>query len=275
MKPPHKVIALSALALSLFALGANADQLDDIRKKGEIVVGVLGTDEPNSFVDAKTREIVGYEVDLANAIARKLGVKVVLKQLAVAARIPELQQGRVDILAASLTHNKEREAQVDFSLTTFVTGQLVMVKNSSGISALAQLAGKKVLTVKGGTQEPNIRKAVPGVEVVTFETAPQAFLALQQGKGIAYVNDEISLVSNFAKLGAAKKDYTILAQSISVEPLALGLRKGEKGLIALVDGVLRDLESSGEAEKLFFKWFGPASKLQFEKRNFKINSDKI
>ena len=275
MKPPHKVIALSALALSLFALGANADQLDDIRKKGEIVVGVLGTDEPNSFVDAKTREIVGYEVDLANAIARKLGVKVVLKQLAVAARIPELQQGRVDILAASLTHNKEREAQVDFSLTTFVTGQLVMVKNSSGISALAQLAGKKVLTVKGGTQEPNIRKAVPGVEVVTFETAPQAFLALQQGKGIAYVNDEISLVSNFAKLGAAKKDYTILAQSISVEPLALGLRKGEKGLKALVDGVLRDLESSGEAEKLFFKWFGPASKLQFEKRNFKINSDKI
>ena len=123
------VIATSAAMMGL----AHADQLDDIRKKGELVVGVLGTDEPNSFVDPKTREIVGYEVDLAKAVAQKLGVKLKLKQLAVAARIPELQQGHVDLLAASLTHNKEREAVIDFSLTTFVTGQKVLVKKDSGI----------------------------------------------------------------------------------------------------------------------------------------------
>lgn len=252
-----------------------ADQLDDIKKKGELVVGVLGTDEPNSFVDPKTREIVGYEVDIGSAIAKKLGVKPVFKQLAVAARIPELQQGRVDILAASLTHNKEREAQIDFSLTTFVTGQKVMVKTNSGITDLPQLGGKKVLTVKGGTQEPNIRKAVPAVDVVTFETTQQAFLALQQGKGVGYVNDEASLVNDYAKLGAAKKDYAILAQNISTEPLALGLKKGEKTLKTLVDGVLRELETSGEADKLFFKWYGPATKLQFDKRSFKMDSDQI
>nr|WP_315192434.1 ABC transporter substrate-binding protein [uncultured Albidiferax sp.] len=269
------VVLAAALATSLFAHAAWADQLDDIKKKGEIVIGVLGTDEPNSFVDPKTREIVGYEVDIGNAIAKKLGVKPVFKQLAVAARIPELQQGRVDILAASLTHNKEREAQVDFSLTTFVTGQKVLVKTSSGITDLPALGGKKVLTVKGGTQEPNIRKAVPGVDVVTFETTQQAFLALQQGKGVGYVNDEASLVNDYAKLGAAKKDYAILSQSISVEPLALGLKKGEKGLKTLVDGVLRDLESSGDANKLFVKWYGPDTKLQFDKRTFKIDSDQI
>jgi polar amino acid transport system substrate-binding protein len=195
--------------------------------------------------------------------------------LAVAARIPELQQGRVDILAASLTHNKEREAQVDFSLTTFVTGQKVLVKTAGGINDLPQLGGKKVLTVKGGTQEPNIRKAVPGVDVVTFETTQQAFLALQQGKGVGYVNDEASLINDYAKLGAAKKDYAILSQSISVEPLALGLKKGEKGLKTTVDSVLRELESSGEADKLFAKWYGPTTKLQFEKRSFKIDSDQI
>lgn len=267
---------LAATAASLvFTAAARADQLDDIKKKGEIVIGVLGTDEPNSFVDPKTREIVGYEVDIATAIAKKIGVKPVFKQLAVAARIPELQQGRVDILAASLTHNKEREALVDFSLTTFVTGQKVLVKTSSGITDVPQLAGKKVLTVKGGTQEPNIRKAVPNVEVVTFETTQQAFLALQQGKGVGYVNDEASLVNDYAKLGPAKKDYAILPTNISVEPLALGLKKGEKGLKALVDGVLRDLESSGEADKLFVKWYGPATKLQFDKRSFKIDNDKL
>lgn len=268
-------VAVVMIALLTLGSAAHADQLDDIKKKGEIVFGVLGTDEPNSFVDPKTRDVVGYEVDIARAIAKKLGVKPVFKQLAVAARIPELQQGHVDVLAASLTHNKEREAQVDFSLTTFVTGQKVLVKKSSGITAVSQLAGKKVLTVKGGTQEPNIRKAVPTVDVVTFETTQQAFLALQQGKGIGYVNDEASLINDHAKLGPAKKDYAILPENISVEPLALGLKKGETQLKAAVDGVLRELESSGDADKLFVKWYGPATKLQFEKRSFKIETDRI
>jgi len=116
---------------------------------------------------------------------------------------------------------------------------------------------------------------VPSVDVVTFETTQQAFLALQQGKGIGYVNDESSLVNDYAKLGPAKKDYTILSQSISVEPLALGIKKGEVGLKTTVDGVLRDLESSGQADKLFLKWYGPTTKLQFDKRTFKIDSDKI
>ncbi len=269
---PRLAFALAALAC---ALPSQADQLADIRQKGELVVGVLGTDEPNSFVDPKTREIVGYEVDLAKAIAAKIGVKPVFKQLAVAARIPELQQGRVDILAASLTHNKERESQIDFSLTTFVTGQKVLVKTAGGIDDVPQLAGKRVLTVKGGTQEPNIRKAVPNVDVVTYETTQQAFLALQQGKGVGYVNDEASIVNDYAKLGAAKANYRILPTSISVEPLALGLKKGEPALKTLVDDALRGLESSGEAEKLFLKWYGPQTKLQFDKRSFRIETDQI
>jgi polar amino acid transport system substrate-binding protein len=214
-------------------------------------------------------------VDLARAIAQKLGVKLQIKQLAVAARVPELQQGHVDLLAASLTHNKEREAVIDFSLTTFVTGQKVLVKSNSGIKNVADLAGKKVVTIKGGTQEPNIRKAVPNVEVVTFETGPQAFQALQQGKGVAFVNDEVSLLDQHAKLGAAQAQFTILPQNLSVEPLALGIRKGEGKFKALVDGVLRELEKSGEANKLFVKWYGPETKLKFPSRSFKIDSDKV
>lgn len=263
---------LLGMAIAPLAL---ADQLADIKAKGALVCGVLGTDEPNSFVDPKTREIVGYEVDLCRAVAQKLGVQPAIKQMAVAARIPELQQGRVDLLAASLTHTKEREALVDFSLSTFITGQKVLVKSSSGIKDVAQLAGKKVLTVKGGTQEINIRRAVPSVEVVTFENTVQAYVALQQGKGAGYVDDEASLLNNYAKLGPAQKDYTVLPQSISNEALALGIRKGEAGVKALVDGVLRDLEKSGEGEKLFVKWYGPQTKLKFDKRNFTFNSDKI
>jgi len=271
-----RILALTAAAFGLtLASGAHADQLDDITKKGELVVGVLGTDEPNSFIDPQSREIIGYEVDLARAVAQKLGVKLKIKQLAVAARIPELQQGHVDLLAASLTHNKEREAVIDFSLTTFVTGQKVLVKTSSGIKNVADLNGKKVVTIKGGTQEPNIRKAVPNVDVVTFETGPQAFQALQQGKGVAFVNDEVSLLDQHAKLGAAQAQYTILPQNLSVEPLAIGIKKGETALKKVVDATLRDLEKSGDAEKLFYKWYGPNTKLKFPTRSFKINSDKV
>jgi polar amino acid transport system substrate-binding protein len=267
-------VGLVPLAL-LAALPARADQLDSIRKKGELVCGVLGTDEPNSFVDPKTRSIIGYEVDLCKAIAKKIGVKPSIKQLAVSARIPELQQGRVDVLAASLTHTREREAVVDFSLTYFVTGQRVMVRRDSGITQLAQLAGKKVVTVRGGTQEPNIRRAVPTVDVVTFETAPQALVALQQRKAVGFVNDEVSLLNAYGRLGPAQKDYVLLTQNISTEALALGLRKNEPALKRTVDDTLRELEKSGEAERLFMHWYGPSSRLKYEKRHFRIESDKL
>ncbi|MGM9425229.1 transporter substrate-binding domain-containing protein [Hydrogenophaga sp. MI9] len=269
------VKAATATVLAVASLAAQADQLADIKKKGEIVIGVLGIDEPNSFIDPKTREFIGYEIDLAKAIAAKIGVKPVFKQIAVAARIPELQQGGVDLLAASLTHNKEREAQVDFSLTTVVTGQKALVKVASGIKNVPELAGKKVLTVKGGTQEPNTRKAVPTAEVVTFESTQQAFQALQQGKGAAFVNDEASLIAEHAKLGDKSKDYVILPQNLSVEPLAFGIKKGEAGIKAVVDDTLRGLEKSGDAEKIFLKWYGPNSSLRFPSRSFKIETDKI
>lgn len=272
-----RVMLLVAGVLALAPLSqAQADQLQDIKKKGELACGVLGTDEPFSFIkDPASRAIVGYDVDLCDAVAKSLGVKTSLKQLAVSARIPELQQGRVDLLAASLTHNKEREALIDFSLSTFVTGQKVMVKKQSGINQLDQLAGKKVLTVKGSTMEQNIKKAVPTAVIVSFDNSPQAFLALQQGKGVAYVNDETSLIDDFSKLGAAAKDYEILPQSLSTEHLALGLKKGETAFREHVNKVLRDLEKSGEAEKLFMKWFGPTTKMKFQSRTFKIDTDKI
>lgn len=276
MRIPNLLSTLIASVIAFTSITAQADQLANIKKKGEIVFGVLGIDEPNSFVDPKTREFVGYEIDLAKAVAKDLGVKPVFKQLAVAARIPELQQGHVDVLAASLTHNKERESQVDFALTHFVTGSKVLVKKSSGINNVSELAGKKALTVKGGTQGPNLLKVVPTAEIVTFESTQQAFQALQQGKGTAYINDEVSLLADFAKLGDKSKDYVILPQNLNVEPLALGIKKGEAGVKTAVDDSLRGLEKSGEANKIFLKWYGPESRLKlFPKRDFKIDSDKI
>ena len=262
------------VACVCFAGVVHADQLADIKQKGEIVIGVRVA-APNSFVDAKTGEMVGYEVDIAKAVAKAIGVKPVFKPLASAARISRLQQGNVDILAASLTHNKQREAQVDFSLTMLVTGQKVLVKTPSDVKDLPDLAGKKVLVVKGGTEEANILNAVPGVDVVTVDTIPQAVLALQHGEGVGYVADETTLANDYSEYGGGRKDYAILPTNVSVEPLALGIRKGESGVKVAVDDTLRALEKSGEAEKIFLKWYGPGTKANFDKRSFKFETDEI
>jgi len=275
MRIPLLLKILIAGVVTVGTAAAQADQLADIKQKGEIVFGVLGTDEPNSFIDPQTRDYIGYEIDLANAVAKKIGVKPVFKQLAVAARIPELQQGHVDVLAASLTHNKERESQVDFALTDFITGSKVLVVKSSGIHSIADLAGKRVLTVKGGTQVPNLLRVVPTAQVITFENTQQAFQALQQGKGVAYVNDESSLYDDVHKLGPRASDYEILPQNLNVEPLALGIRKNEPALKAVIDDELRALEASGEANRIYDKWYGKDSKLKFGARTFKFDTDKI
>ncbi len=96
----------------------------------------MGTFEPFSFQDPKTRETVGYEVDICKAIAKDLGVKLELKLLAVEARIPELTQGRVDLLSAALGYSDERAQQIDFSLTPFVSRQMILVKSASDIKVL-------------------------------------------------------------------------------------------------------------------------------------------
>ena len=83
------------------------------------------------------------------------------------------------------------------------------------------------------------------------------------------------MISDFHKLGSANKDYVILPQNLSIEPLAFGIKKGEVAVKKAVDDTLRSLEKSGEAEKIFLKWYGPDSRLKFPSRDFKIDTDKI
>ncbi len=268
-------LATVVAGAALLSGAVHADQLDDIKKKGELVVGVLGTDEPNSYIDPKTRELVGYEVDLGRAVAQKLGVKPVFKQITLAARIPELQQGHIDLLAASLTHNKEREAQIDFSVTTYVTSQLVMVKASSPVKDVPDLAGKRVATAKGSSMEVNIKKAVPTVNVISFDTSPQALIAMQQGKAVGFVNEDMSLARALVEMGSQRKDYRLLPSTISTESIALGIKKGEAGFKKAVDDTLRELEANGKAQAMYEQYFGSKSALKMGARRFKMESDQI
>lgn len=262
-------MVLSTL-LALVAGVIQADTLATVKQRGTLICGVKDSLPPFGYVDGKTRQIVGYDIDFCKAIAQRLGVRAELKPVTSAARIAQLKEGNVDIIAATMTKTPERAQEIDFSHTYFFTGQKFLIKKNS-VRGLQDMNGKKIGTAKGSTSEQNAKKAIPGATILSFDDYPQAFLALNQGKVVAVTTDEAILAGIRAK--APKPEaYEILDDRISDEPYGLGLRKGESALLAEVNKTLLELERSGEAKRIFDKWFGPASAAPL-KRGFTIKAD--
>jgi polar amino acid transport system substrate-binding protein len=257
-----------ACAATLSAGFAHADQLDDIKKKGTLVCGTLGVAEPFSFTNAQTREVQGYDVDFCGALAKSLGVKLELKLVAVPARIAELQQGRVDVLAANLGYTPERGEQIVFSDSYYVSLTKVASRKADAFKKPTDLSGKRVAAAKGSTSEAGARKFIPNVDVVTFQDAPSIFLALQQGKVDGIVVSEQVLVK-WQKEAQGTAPIDILEPALFTEPWGVGMRKGETALIKHVNGALEAMEKNGEAAKIFDKWLGTGTTYNL-RRGFRI-----
>jgi polar amino acid transport system substrate-binding protein len=264
---------LAALILGTLPGLVAADLLAEIKSRGTLVVGVKDATPPFGFISAGSRTIVGYDVDIAEAIAKRLGVQLRTVPVTTATRIPELAQGKIDLIVATMTHTKDRARQIDFSHTYFVTRQKVLVRKDAGITEIDQLAGKRVSSVRGSTSEQNIRRAVPGVRVVSFNDYPNAFLALAQNKVAAMTTDEIILM-DLHRRAPNPGNFELLDQYISTEPYGIGVRKGEAALLNEVNRILMELEKSGEAARIYDKWFGPNTDTPL-KRDFKIGPARL
>jgi polar amino acid transport system substrate-binding protein len=247
------------------------DTLAKVKQKGVLVAGVKDSLPPFGYVDEKTRQIVGYDVDFVKAIADKLGVKLELKAVTSASRMPQLIEGNIDIIAATMTKTPERAQQIDFSNTYFLTGQKFLVKKGT-VKSLADLDGKKIGTAKGSTSEQNAAKALPSATILSFDDYPQAFLALQQRKVFAVTTDE-SILAGIHGKAPNKEEFEIPDLRISDEPYGLGMRKGDKAFVDFVNAALLEMEKSGQAKEIFDKWFGPNTATPL-KRNFTITADK-
>jgi polar amino acid transport system substrate-binding protein len=266
-----KKIASTLIAGACLALLANlacADQLADIKSKGVLVCGTLGTAEPFSFSNAQTREVEGYDVDFCKALAKSLGVKLELKLISVAARIPELQQGRVDAVIANLGWSAERAEQIAFSNQYFASEQKVAARKDSGFTTLKDLNGKRVSAVKGSSSEMLVRKVIPGATTITFQDPPNAFLAMQQGKADGFAVSELNLVK-FRQQSESTVPIVMLEPSLVLEPWGIGMRKEETAFIKQVNGTLEAMEKSGEAQQIFNKWLGTGTSYKMQ-RGFKI-----
>jgi len=261
-------IGLFVLALAMVGVLCGAalagDTLADVKKSGVLVAGVKDSLPPFGSVDPNTKEFVGYDIDFVKYIAKKLGVKVEYKPVSSANRMPMLMEGRIDLIAATMTKNPERGKQIDFSYTYFLTGQKFLTKKGT-VKSLKDLEGQKIGTAKGSTSEQNVKKAVPSATVLSFDDYPQAVLALQQGKAIAATTDESILAGQLGKLEknpATKGQYEI------------GMRKGDANFVKFVNDAILEMEKNGEAAKIFEKWFGPNSDSPIQRGSFKITADK-
>ena len=183
------VAAVSAVLLTL-VLPATAERLDEVKARGKIIVGVSDTTPPFSFKRPGENEHAGYDVDLVRAVAKRLGVGVETVSLSSAERIPMLQQGKLDFVATSMTRTPERLREIDFSLIYFVTPHAVIVKKSSGITSVQQLAGRKAASASTSTAGGNLKEVVPSVDIVYVPDYAVAFAALKDGSVDAFPTDE-------------------------------------------------------------------------------------
>jgi polar amino acid transport system substrate-binding protein len=257
-----KTLCSAAFLSMLACTAAKADQLADIKAKGTLVCGTMGTFEPFSFQDPDTRKTVGYEIDLCQKIADAIGVTLELKLLAVEARIPELTQGRVDILSAAMGYSDERAKQIDYSLTSFVSRQMFMTKAGSGINKIVDLKTDKISAPKGSSSEKYVRALLPDATLLTFQDPPSAFLALQQSKVKALILSELALIKFQQQAGDGLEFIT---EPAAIEFWGLTVRKGEPALLEVVNDTLKKLEASGEAQNIFDKWIGKDSKFKIER----------
>jgi polar amino acid transport system substrate-binding protein len=251
------VVTAILLAGILVPPAVSADTLDDVRKKGVLVVGVRDAIPPFGYVANPGGAIVGYEIDIAKAVADKIGVKLETRPVSSLDRIPQLLDGNIDMIAATMTINPDRAKLVDFSSPYFRTHGKFLTKKGT-IRSLKDLAGKKIATARGATAERNVKVAVPGAKVVLYDDYNQAAKALYRGKVAAVATDEV-ILAKLLETAPGRNRYEIPDIRISDEQYGLGVRKGNRVFLDQVNLALSELGTSGEGKRIFSKWF-PAGK---------------
>ena len=260
-----KLLPVIAVALATaFAAGAQAQTLDKIKKDGAITIGHRDASIPFSYFDDK-QQPVGYSMDIcmkiADAVKAELkmpNLKVNLNPVTSATRIPLMANGTIDLECGSTTNNLDRQKQVSFAPTTFVTANRLVAKKSANITKLDDMKGKALVSTSGTT---NIKQVTElngsrnlGMNIAAAKDHAEAFLMVETGRAVAFAMDDILLYSLVAS-SKAPADYVITNEALSVEPYGIMMRKDDPAFKNVVDAAVMNLMKSGEIEKIYNKWF--------------------
>jgi glutamate/aspartate transport system substrate-binding protein len=258
MKKQFLAFAIAALAVGGAWAQAN-DTLAKIKSSGKVVLGTRDSSAPLAYTlgDGK---YVGYHVELCERILKALAPQAKIEYVPVTSqnRIPLVQNGTIDIECGSTTNNVARQKDVGFALTTYMTEVRTAVKANSGITSIAQLNGKNVATTTGTTSVQHLRRneRARGIEFkeVLGKDHADSFLLLESGRADAFVMDD-NILAGLIASAKNPKDFKIVGEVLSVEPIAIMLRKDDPKFKKAVDDEIRKEMKSGDLAKLYDKWF--------------------
>jgi len=266
LRIPHLFAALAAA--TLIAAPVQAAELTGTLKKikdtGVIKVGHRDASVPFSYLDDQQKPI-GYGVDICMKIVDKVKAELKMPNLKVEfvpvtsqTRIPILMGGNIDIECGSTTNSVERQKQVDFAPTYFVTGTKIIVKKSSGIKGYDDLKGKTVVFTQGTTNERAMKayndEKKLGINFLPSKDHAESFLAVQTDRAVAFPMDDILLYG--LKAGAKNPDdFVVIGEFLSDDPYAIMMRREDPAFKKLVTDAVSAIYKSGEINKIYTKWF--------------------
>jgi glutamate/aspartate transport system substrate-binding protein len=261
-----KTLTLGLTLAAAFAISqpALADTLAKIKSSGAVTMGVRESSGGLSFVLGDSK-FAGFHVELCERVLSDIRKQLGLTRMETRYqpvtsqnRIPLMQNGTIDIECGSTTNNAARQKDVSFANTTYVEEVRIAVKANSGINSIADLKNRNVATTTGTTSVQHIRKhersaGVDFKEVYGKDHA-DSFLLLESGRADAFVMDGQILAGNIAK-SKNPADFKIVGEVLSVEPIAIMLRKDDPAFKKAVDDSLGAMMKSGEIAKIYDKYF--------------------
>lgn len=260
-------VFLAMVSIGVLASSVQASELTGTLKKvkdsGSISLGVRETSVPFNYQDDQ-QNYHGYSLDLCQKVAdlvrKELGtdIKVVLTPTTAATRIPLLANGTTDLQCDGASNTVERQKQVAFSPTVFITGNRLLAKKSSNVNKLDDLKGKSIVSMSGTT---NIRQIAGlnaernlGMNILTATEHSEAFLMVETGRAAAYAQDDIFSAALIAN-SKSPADFSISEESLSVDPYGLMFRRDDPQFKEVVDRAITDLFKSGAIKEIYAKWF--------------------
>jgi polar amino acid transport system substrate-binding protein len=242
-------LACSAL-LAAWAPAARAQTADEIKKKGNITVGMLVDFPPYGTVDSSNNPD-GYDADVARLLAKDLGVKLTLVPVTGPNRIPFLLTNKVDVLVASLAVTPERAKQVQFSRPYSAATIVLYGAKKTPIKTPADLKGLRVAVARASTQDTALTAIAPeGTEIRRFDDDASAMQALLSGQ-VDAIGCSTTVAAQIAKrAGDAYENKLVLKQQF----MAVAMRQGQADLQKTVDAFVARNTANGGLNKLYLKW---------------------
>lgn len=246
------VLTTGALLMGMM-VGCGNSQSQEASSKGEdkqyVIMGTNAEFEPFEYREGM--EIVGFDVEIAQAVAEKLGKELKIEDMEFDSLITQLNVGSLDFVASGMTIKPDREKQVDFSDPYFTSKQVIIVKEENeDIKVAEDLTGKSVGVQLGTTGEEYVSKA-EGVECIAFNKGTLAVMDLVNGKVDAVVIDE----EPAKRMVAAQKGLKVLEAPFVEEKYAIAVKKGDTELKDAINETLAELQSSGKFDEMYAKYF--------------------